>query len=110
MGQTDFLDDRGGAFTLRTRSSRPVTAQDGKVSADRQVFGTYMHGIFDNDELRRAVLNELRKRKHLDPLPVSFRWNEYKDSEYNRLADTVRQALHMDLIYRLLQTEPSANV
>ncbi len=110
MGQTEFLDNTKSAFILRTRSGKEVTAQDGKVSSDRQVFGTYMHGIFDNDDLRRAILNELRKRKHLEPLPIVFRWNDYKDSEYNRLADTVRNALRMDLIYDLLKTESTLNV
>ena len=30
-----------------------------------QVMGTYIHGVFDNDEFRRFIINQLRLRKGL---------------------------------------------
>ena len=87
-----------------------VDIQDGLVTADGNCFGTYIHGIFDNDELRRGILNALRKKKGLASLPVQFRLQEYKESEYDRLAATVREALNMDLVYELLEFAPTKNV
>ncbi len=35
---------------------------DGWVSPDRRVWGTYLHGLFDNDGFRRAFREELREK------------------------------------------------
>ncbi|MFR6110049.1 MAG: hypothetical protein ACLUIQ_00340 [Dialister invisus] len=58
------------------------------------IFGTYCHGIFDNDDLRRAIINALRKRKGLRRF-LAVRYRQYKESEFDRLADTVRK--HFDM-------------
>jgi adenosylcobyric acid synthase len=34
------------------------------------VWGTYIHGVFDRPEFRRAWLNRVRGRKNLQPLDV----------------------------------------
>ena len=36
--------------------------------------GTYIHGVFDNDEFRRFIINQLRERKGLEPLDVVFHY------------------------------------
>ena len=78
---------------------------DGYITEKQNVFGTYCHGIFDNDELRRAVINALRERKGLEALPVQFRYCAYKESEYDRLADAVRKHFDMKEFYRILEEE-----
>ena len=40
--------------------------------------GTYIHGVFDNDEFRRFIINQLRLRKGLDETPVVFHYFEHK--------------------------------
>jgi adenosylcobyric acid synthase len=55
-------------FALLTRrSGREVALPDGAVSQDGRVFGTYLHGLFDNDNFRRAFLNRIREKKGLPP-------------------------------------------
>lgn len=103
MGLSKFLDATDPAFKITSRSLQEVDADDGKISANGLCLGTYVHGFFDNDELRRAILNALRRRKGLTDLPVEFRFKEYKESEYNRLADTIRSALNMPLLYKILE-------
>ncbi|MDT7043790.1 cobyric acid synthase [Candidatus Nitronereus thalassa] len=44
---------------------------EGMVSSDGLLWGTYIHGVFDEPEFRRAWLNRLRKRKGLKPLDVA---------------------------------------
>lgn len=102
MGETNSKNNNEGAFNVKSRSSVAVDDVDGKISANGNCLGTYMHGLFDNDELRREILNGLRRRKGLESLPIGFRLAEYKESEYNRLAKTVRNSLKMDLFYRIL--------
>ena len=72
------------------------------MSPDGLVMGTYIHGILDNDDLRRHLLNCLRKHKGLEPLPKMFDYLGHKEAAYNRLADIVEANLDMDYIDSLL--------
>ncbi|SDE84814.1 cobyric acid synthase [Sporomusa acidovorans] len=102
MGCTQFLSPVDPAFTIDTRSGKQVQMPDGAVTADGLVMGTYMHGIFDNDAYRRAVLDALRVRKGLAPLGVIVDTQALKDAAYNRLADVVRRSMDIDLVYRIM--------
>ncbi|WP_425060751.1 Cobyric acid synthase [Sporomusa carbonis] len=102
MGRTQFMTPVSPAFTITTRSGNDVNMPDGAVSDDGLVMGTYMHGIFDNDGYRRAVLDALRVRKGLAPLGVTQDTQARKEAAYDRLADVVRQSMDMDLVYRIM--------
>ncbi len=105
MGETVFTAPAETLFHIKKRSLQDVDLQDGCINRAGTVWGTYCHGIFDNDELRRAVLNALRARKGLPPLPVSFRYRAYKEAEFDRLAATVRKHFDMEKFYRILEGE-----
>jgi adenosylcobyric acid synthase len=65
MGST-ILGPKAKPFAqLVRRSGREVALPDGAVSPDGRVFGTYLHGIFDNHGFRSAFLNRLRRDKGL---------------------------------------------
>ncbi|MBI2955155.1 MAG: cobyric acid synthase [Chloroflexi bacterium] len=69
---------------------------DGAVSRDGTVFGTYLHGIFDNAEFRRTLLSQLARRKGqcLEfERPLASR-----EQQYDRLADTVRGSLDVGFL------------
>jgi adenosylcobyric acid synthase len=51
------------------------------------VWGTYLHGLFDNDELRRAWLASL------GVAPTEITWNDHIESELDRLADVVAASI-----------------
>jgi adenosylcobyric acid synthase len=77
-------------------------ASDGCVSG--HVWGSYLHGFFDTESCRRAVLNMLCHRKGLDESELTtFDYKAYKERQYDLLADAVRANLNMDLIYRILE-------
>lgn len=68
------------------------------------VYGTYLHGIFDKEEIAKAVVTELFQIKGLDPSKIeAFDMEAYKQSQYDILADGVRNSLDMNLIYNLLK-------
>ncbi|MDQ0203675.1 cobyric acid synthase [Pectinatus haikarae] len=102
MGLTDFADEVRHPFVINMRGECPVNKVDGAVSADGFIMGSYIHGIFDNDEYRRTLLNILRKRKDLPPLPASQNYAAQKQAAYNRLAQTVRQALDMEKLKKII--------
>lgn len=105
MGETVLTKPAKNIFHIIERSGKPVDVRDGYITHEGNVFGTYCHGIFDNDELRRAVINALRERKGLPALPVQFRYRAYKEAEFDRLADAVRKNFDMKKFYQILEEE-----
>ena len=99
MGHTDG-NIATRPFLIEQRSQELCSDGDGSLSADGNVVGTYIHGLFHNDALRRAILHELaeRKGKTLALGPVKFS----VDEQYDRLAAHVRANLNMELIHRIL--------
>ena len=105
MGETVLTGTAQSLFNIVRRSNAPVDLQDGFINDKHHVFGTYCHGIFDNDHLRRSVINALRKRKGLLPLDVKFQYREYKEAEFDRLAAIVRKHFDMKKFYEILRQE-----
>lgn len=105
MGETILTGSAQSLFNIVRRSNAPVDLQDGFINDKHHVFGTYCHGVFDNDYLRRAVINALRKRKGLLPLDVKFKYREYKEAEFDRLAAIVRKHFDMKKFYEILRQE-----
>lgn len=105
MGRTDGAALAQAAFAVNERSGEVVSYADGVVRADGLVMGTYIHGVFDEDMYRRALLNQLRVRKGLVPLAAVSNRAAQKEASYNQLAATVRQNLNMELVYQLLEQQ-----
>ncbi len=81
-----------------------LQAKDGRIVGcglpDGRVWGTYLHGVFENAAFRRHVLNRLRQGKGLAPLTHGV--SRDVEASLDRLADIVRASLNMDLIYDML--------
>ena len=76
--------------------------RDGCVSG--HVWGSYLHGFFDTESCRRAVLSMLCRRKGIDESELTtFDYAAYKEQQYDLLADAVRSNLDMAMIYRILE-------
>lgn len=105
MGLTELGVNANQAFIITTRSGQQVRILDGAESSNGTIWGTYIHGIFDNDDFRRHLINLLRKKKGLEQetLLPEVRTADLKQQEYDRLAEVVRQSLNMNLIYNLLE-------
>ena len=76
---------------------------DGTVcghAAGEKRWGSYLHGIFDNDVFRRWWLNRLRRRIALEPLEIGAVYN--LEPAFDRLAETVREHIDLKFIYQLL--------
>ncbi|GHU49646.1 cobyric acid synthase [Clostridia bacterium] len=68
------------------------------------IYGTYLHGFFDSSECRNALFSALASAKGESLSSVSFDYRKYKERQYDLLADGVRSALDMELVYRILDT------
>ncbi|ADL12376.1 cobyric acid synthase [Acetohalobium arabaticum] len=80
------------------------TRLDGAVSEDGLVFGTYLHGIFDNDTFRRSFINYLRQQKGLPKLDCSAEVStaEKREKAYEQLAEIVRENVDLEQVYQIL--------
>lgn len=99
MGHTN-QNGLDSPFLIEERSTRPCRDQDGATSVDGNVLGTYVHGLFHNEGLRRAILKELAIRKGVSLSLTNAVFS--KEEAYDRLADLVRGSLDMDYIYRIM--------
>ena len=99
MGQTEG-QGVSQPFLIEQRSQQICSDGDGTLSADGNVVGTYIHGLFHNHGLLRAILLELAERKGLTLAPSVT--NFAVDEQYDRLAAHVRASLNMELIQRIL--------
>ncbi len=104
MGRTTLLEGASPVFTIFERSGKKTELKDGAISKDGKVWGTYIHGLFDNASFRQCLLNHLRKQKGVIEVekdkeePITA----YKNSQYNKLAQLVRANLNMEKVYRII--------
>lgn len=104
MGETELTaSNLTPCFAIKKRSEQDVNVMDGYALSNELVLGTYIHGILDNDTLRRTILNGLRLRKGLEPLEEQFHYFAHKDAAYDRLADIVEAHLDMAYIDQVLE-------
>ncbi|MBR5065263.1 MAG: cobyric acid synthase [Oscillospiraceae bacterium] len=101
----------GGIFSgltgLKYRGYEIHMGQSGDSSAvlrNGNVYGSYIHGIFDENGIAEAIARALYKERGLEfSEDNTFDIHAYKETQYDKLAETVREALDMDLIYRILE-------
>ena len=78
--------------------------EDGAMRSDGMVWGTYIHGVFDQPGFRRDWLNRVRVRKNLPPLHAEI--SEAVTARLGRAidhwADHMEQHINVDLIVSVL--------
>jgi adenosylcobyric acid synthase len=88
MGQTTSCHPW---LRLTRRSGTAVGVADGTVAADGQVWGCYVHGLFDNEPLRRAWLSALGWQQTTLTTPAI----SSLEAAIDHLADAVEASLDM---------------
>lgn len=68
------------------------------------VYGSYIHGIFDKDNVAREIIRSLAKKKgiSMDHLK-NMDYASYKETQYDLLAAILREHLDMEKIYEILE-------
>ncbi len=70
----------------------------------KNVYGTYIHGIFDKEGIVTALIEALAEKKGIVLEQVkAVNWQEYKETQYNLLADSLRNHLNIKKIYQILE-------
>jgi adenosylcobyric acid synthase len=86
---------------MESQSGSHLAKMDG--CQRKNVYGTYIHGFFDSEQIADIIVGALRKKKGLPSQPgTAFSFKDYKEKQYDRLADLLRESLNMDRIYSLM--------
>jgi len=98
MGESAIAGDAKPMFVIRKRNGDAVEIPDGAMTKDGRCWGTYIHGVFDNDEFRRDFLNGIRRGKGWNAINVAVK----KDDGFDRLAAVLKENLDMDRILEFI--------
>jgi len=101
LGETVY-GEAAPAFAEIQRTGAAGCVRDGIVSEDGRAFGTYVHGLFQDDAFRHAFLGSLRAACGLTPMHRRAFTTAERERRIDRLAEHVRQSLDMKLIYGCL--------
>jgi adenosylcobyric acid synthase len=87
-------------FRLAPHASHLAPVLDG--SAKGNVWGTYIHGIFDNDQFRRSLINSLRVKKGLKPIEDIVDYSRSRDEALNKWSKILKGNMDMKFIEGLI--------
>lgn len=101
MGETVLKEGAKSALSI----TDTVTGQQKADGAYRDnVFGTYVHGVFDKEECAEALVRLIGEKKGLDVSSLTgVDFAAFKETQYDILADTLRRHLDMKKIYEILE-------
>lgn len=102
------LDFEGYEIHMGSSGEREAVFVTGE---NRNVYGTYVHGIFDRGVIASALVKALAGKKEITT-GVTFAgvenvsymdYRDYKEKQYDKLADVLREYLNMEEIYGILR-------
>ncbi len=90
QGRTRLIESEEGTKALFDDPSLGI------VDETQSVWGTYLHGIFDNGPWRRAWINRLRQQRGLRSLPTGVaNYREQRELMLDQLADSIEPYLDL---------------
>ena len=96
MGSSEGTERR----LFRLSDGRP----EGFIDASGRVFGSYLHGLFDNASFLAAFLHRMEEERGLPRRQRLLRNRDrIREESYDRLAALLRESLDMERIYRILR-------
>ncbi len=85
--------------------------RDAVVTWEGNIYGTYLHGFFDAEGIAPCVLEVLAKRKGIVcDTGEMLSYRQFKETQYEKLADILQENLDMDFIYGILQSQDKAGI
>jgi len=96
LGVTEAQGPGEPALTITSRNGQAAAVSDGWVSPSGRTMGTYVHGLFDADAFRQALVTALLgSRPETTEEPATWSFREFQTAQFDRLAETLRR--HLDL-------------
>lgn len=103
MGQTTYDFNEEKLTTIDNVNGEDIIKNDGLYKDN--VYGSYIHGIFDKEEVSKAIVESLCIHKGIDYSSIStVDIEKYKEEQYDKLAEGIRNSLDMKAIYKILES------
>lgn len=103
MGQTTYDFNEEELTTIDNVNGEDIIKNDGLYKDN--VYGSYIHGIFDKEEVSKAIVESLCIHKGIDYSSIStVDIENYKEEQYDKLAEGIRNSLDMKAIYKILES------
>lgn len=99
MGKSSFLKESDVESLLLGKKIGP---EIGLFDRKKKVFGTYLHGIFDNDEFRLSFLNFLRRQNGINEKSSGINYRRMRNEQFDLLSSWFEKNCDMNLIYSIL--------
>lgn len=106
QGALERLDGAVAALEVVSRNGAVCREPDGAIAANGTLVGTLVHGLFENDSVRAALLSSLRGRRGLGS-PKGRALVPTREVEYDRLALSVMENIDWQLLCRIVGIAPS---
>jgi len=97
VGET-FYETGAQPFAEIVRQEVPGSVPDGAVDASGRIIGTYVHGLFDNDDFRHLFIQAARTAVDLGPAETWAQVAAQREARIDRWATHLRESLNIDLI------------
>ena len=102
MGVSTLREGSGTLTSIRDHAATTDQKDDGAYC--KHVYGTYVHGVFDKEEVAKAVIAALGRKKGINTDEITgVDFQEFKETQYDILADALREHLDMKKIYQILE-------
>lgn len=107
MGETSFTTESGRPllhleYETNTAAGSKNTRIDGAQAGN--VYGCYIHGIFDSAQAAKKIAEALLREKGMDAdMAEEIDLQAYKETQYNLLADVIRENMDMKAIYEIIE-------
>ncbi|HEX9756879.1 MAG TPA: cobyric acid synthase [Nitrospiria bacterium] len=101
-GKTRVQEGAKPLFKKIEHGGGEVTEKEGAYGKNGLIWGTYLHGLFENDSFRHWFLNEKRKKKAIPESYEKGSFSHRRNTDYESLAQLVKNHIDMNLISKLV--------
>ena len=96
-----------GESNIGENSNPFIISEDGKIlgicNKDVNVFGTYLHGVFDEGKFSEELINNIKKKKGITSFnEEDLDYKEYKLKEYDKLAKILEENIDMEKVKNII--------
>jgi len=104
MGRSEVDTKSDRLVSMREEGNEEPQRYHEDGAQNGNVYGCYVHGIFDEKLVSEGIVSAILKQKGYDTLQIEGKdWNSYKEEQYDQLADILRESLDMKAIYKMME-------
>ncbi len=102
VGLTKRGENQPPVIEVNSRNGIKTNDTDGAISPNRKIWGTYFHGLFNNRSFRLSFLQRIFPDYHPESIGSGQTINEFRDRQYDLLADHFRKYLDLDTLQSII--------